>query len=148
VQFIRTVAMISGNVILFVDRVTADAPHTFDLANHLAGTWKGVEGEPVSLPYRYVEDARKVHAIATDAAAITLADTEPTEILAATGPGKSTAERIPMSLFRRKGRETTYVWAISLDGAPVKLAIDGKTVRVGASTVTIDPAAHKVLIER
>jgi hypothetical protein len=140
--------MVSENLILFVDRVTADAPHTFDLTNHLAGTWKSVEGEPVSLPYRYVEDARKVRSVATHAAALTLADTEPTEILAATGPGKSTAERIPIALFRRKGRETTYVWAISLDGVPVKLAVEGNAVRVGASTVAVDTAAHTVRIER
>jgi oligo-alginate lyase len=147
-QFIRTVVMVSENVILFVDRVTADAPHTFDLTNHLAGTWKNVEGEPVSLPYRYVEDARKVRSVATHAAALTLAETEPTEIVAATGPGKSTAERIPMALFRRKGRETIYVWAISLDGVPVKLAVEGNAVRVGASTVAVDTAAHTVRIER
>jgi hypothetical protein len=53
-----------------------------------------------------------------------------------------------MSIFHRKARETTYVWAISLDGVAVKLAVDGNTVRVGASTVTVDTAAHTVDIER
>jgi hypothetical protein len=72
-------------------------------------------------------------------------------VLTMTGPGRSTAERIPMSIFRRTGRETTFVWAVSLDGAPVKLTVEPGAVtkvRANGSTVTVDTGAATVRIER
>ena len=57
VRFIRTAAMLSENLIVFLDRLTADQPHTFDLAAHYTGAWKELPpGEKVSLPYKHVED--------------------------------------------------------------------------------------------
>lgn len=152
VRFVRAVAMVSENVIVFVDRVTADAPHTFDLATHIAGTWKdAAKGEPLPVAYPHVQDAATGRSLVTDSAALSLAANEPTEIITATGPGKSTAERIPMSIFRRKARETTYVWAISLDGVPVKIdpnIAEAVTVTVAGAKLTVDPAKHVVQTNR
>ncbi len=154
VRFIRTAAMLSQNLIVFVDRITADREHTFDLANHYAGAWKDLPaGAAASLAYPHLLDVTKRGAatLRTNTLAITLADNEPAEVLTMTGPGRSTAERIPMSIFRRTGRETTFVWAVSLDGAPVKLAVEPGAVtkvRANGSTVTVDTAAATVRIER
>src|SRR5689334_15978934 len=41
-RFVRTAALISENLVVFMDRVTADQPHTFDLATHYAGAWRNV----------------------------------------------------------------------------------------------------------
>jgi oligo-alginate lyase len=152
VRFIRTVAMVSPNLIVFVDRVTADAPHTFDLANHIAGTWKDEPGaEKIALPYPHVQDATRRTSLATDSVALSFPGNGGTEVIAATGPGKSTAERIPMSIFRRTGREATFVWAVSLDGVRQKLDANlGEKIsaRIAGVTVTVDTDAHTVRIER
>src|SRR6185436_2079994 len=60
VRFVRAAAMLSGNVVLFVDRITADKPHTFDLANHYAGVWKDLgAGDAVKLAYPHIEGAAR-----------------------------------------------------------------------------------------
>jgi hypothetical protein len=152
VRFIRTAAILSENVIVFVDRVTADREHTFDLANHYAGAWQGLRaGEPVSVAYPHVQDSAKRPELSlrTDTLAITLADNDRTEVITATGPGTSTAQRIPMSIFRRRGRETTYVWAVSLDGSPVKLEVESgpvTKVRAAGRTLVVDTANAAVRI--
>jgi hypothetical protein len=153
VRFVRTAAMLSENLLVFVDRIAADRPHTFDLANHYAGAWKDLPaGDAATVAYPHVLDATKRNAavLRTDAVAITLAANEPTEVITATGPGKSTAERISMSIFRRTAQATTYVWAVSLEGAPVKLDVEAgelTAVRVGGKTLTVDFAAASVRIE-
>ena len=152
VRFLRAAVMLSENVIVFVDRVTADKPHTFDLANHYAGAWAGLPvGEPVKVAYPHVDDAtrRATTSVRTDKVAVFLAANEPTELITATGPGKSTAERIPMTIFRRSGQSTTYVWAVSLDGSAVKLEAEAgetTTVRANGRRVTVDYANPGVRI--
>ncbi len=37
VHFVRSVAMLTTNLIVFIDQIEADAPHTFDLAYHQVG---------------------------------------------------------------------------------------------------------------
>jgi hypothetical protein len=98
-----------------------------------------------------VQDAtkRSTASLRAGALAISVAANEPTEVITATGPGKSTAERIPMSIFRRTAQATTYVWAVSLDGSPVKLDVDAgdvTTVRVSGKTLTVDVAKAAVRI--
>jgi hypothetical protein len=44
VSFVRTVAMIDRNLIVFVDQVEATSPHTFDLVYHQSGKWSDLEG--------------------------------------------------------------------------------------------------------
>jgi hypothetical protein len=154
VRFVRTAAMVSDNVVVFVDRITADREHTYDLANHYTGSWDDLPaGAPVMLPYLHVQDAMKRAASTLRAGAIgvTVAGNAPTDVITATGPGRSTAERIPMSIFRRTARDTTYVWAVALDGSAVKLEVEagGMTkVRVAGTTVTVDTTAATVKIER
>ena len=83
---------------------------------------------------------------------IALAANEATDVITATGVGRSTEERIPMTIFRRTAQQTTYVWAIALDGAPLKL--DAKvvdqavTVKAGAITLTVNTETPSVRIVR
>ena len=41
VRFVRTVAVLDADTVLFVDQVLAAAEHTFDLAYHHRGAWEG-----------------------------------------------------------------------------------------------------------
>jgi hypothetical protein len=153
VRFIRTAVMLSENLILFVDRVTSDKPHTFDLATHVAGKWVNLPlGEGVTLPgsagYQHLKEAAVRSApngmtLATDSGvAISLAGNQPTEVITATGVGKSTEDRVPLAIFRRTGQAADYVWAVSLGGKPtmpaiVKSSADAVTVSVGQTVVTV-----------
>jgi oligo-alginate lyase len=141
VHFVRTAAMLTPDVIVFIDQIEADAPHTFDLAYHQIGTWENLPaGNPWSSKsgagYKYFTDAKSRGADKTGLAlktkirgdwepAITLAETTPTEVITGYGIWKTTEDKVPMLVQRRHGLRTTFVWAVSLDGAPVKLrAID------------------------
>ena len=140
VRFIRTAVMLSQDLIIFVDRVTADKPHTFDLVTHHFGAWLNLPaGEAARLPagagYQHLKGATirtapGGTALTLDAGTlIVLAGNEPTDVITGTGVGRSTEERIPLSIFRRTGQQAAYVWAAALDGKPVKLEVNGLTVR-------------------
>ena len=148
VRFIRTAVLVSESLVLFVDRITADKPHTFDLTTHVAGRWTNLPAGKALTLYPHLQDTTTRPApdgmtLATDGPAIVLAGNEPTEVITATGVGKSTEDRIPMVIFRRTTQATTYVWAASLDGQPVKLEASSTdagvvTVRAGARQITVD----------
>jgi len=137
VRFIRTAVMLTTNLIVFVDQIEADAPHSFDLAYHQVGKWADLPtGTPWSSKvgdgYKYFTEgtARTVGtnllALKTTIGgnwqpAITLAETEPTEVITGYGIWKTTQDKVPMVVQRRHAQRTTYVWAVSLDGAAVKL---------------------------
>ncbi len=138
VRFVRTAMLLNENLVVFVDQVQANKPHTLDLACHYTGRWtKPAVGEKPDLPakegYQHLRDVASMHTndgatlmLAGDAdshAAIVLAGNEPTQIITATGVGKSTGDRVPVVIFRRVAQQATYVWAASLDGAPVKLTV-------------------------
>ena len=56
-----------------------------------------------------------------------------------------------MSIFRREARETTFVWAVSLDGAPVILKAEPAevtTVRANGATIVVDYSRLTVSITR
>ncbi len=53
---------------------------------------------------------------------VTLADNAPTEVLAGYGIWKTTEDKVPMLVQRRRAQRTTFVWGVSLDGAPLKLS--------------------------
>jgi hypothetical protein len=142
--------MAGAGVVVFVDHVAADAPRTLDLVCHVAGSWRNLpEGAAFSPPsepgYQHVRDATTRTSDAGFAldvagpdgtpARLVLAGGAPTEAITGTGVGKSTADRVPVAVFRRVARETTFVWAVSVDGAPVKL--DAKIDAGGASLVTV-----------
>jgi hypothetical protein len=54
-------------------------------------------------------------------AMITLAETDPTEVITGYGIWKTTEDKVPMVVQRRHAQRTTFVWAVSLDGSPVNL---------------------------
>ena len=151
VRFVRTAVMLDENLILMVDQIQADRSHTFDLAIHaIDGPAKGTGSEKVELPdkdgYQHLQD---VGAVTTGDEVhwgqVTLAANDKTQAISATGIGKSTEDRIPMVIFRRAGLQTTYAWAISLDGKPVKLKMT--TERPGVVGVVIN-GGRKVVVDR
>ena len=136
VRFIRTALLLNENLVVFVDQITADKPHTFDLATHCSGQWQQTPaGDKCELParngYQHLKNATLCRTNATLAQtlsltpawreAIVLAGQEPTQIITATGVGKSTEDRIPVTIFRRVAAQTTFVWALALDGAALNL---------------------------
>jgi hypothetical protein len=154
VRFVRTAAMLSEKLIVFVDRITSEREHTFDLVVHATGPWGALPpGEPFALPARdghqHLRDATARPSSAGrmtlpfNGGSLVLAGGEPATVITATGPGGSTEDRVPAALFRRSGREATYVWAVALDGAAANLetraeANGAVTVRAAGRSVTVD----------
>lgn len=139
VRFIRTAALLSSNLVVFVDQVQADKPRTFDLAYHQSGAWEDLpSGQPWTTPavagYRYFTDTTtrtnpaagltlRMKSAADWQPAITLAGGEPGEILTGYGILKTTEDRVPTLVQRRRAQSTAFVWAVSLDGSPVALRV-------------------------
>jgi hypothetical protein len=136
VRFVRTAIMLNEKLIVFVDQVSADKPHTFDLATHCNGQWlQPPPGAAIALPtkngYQHLKAATLCRTDGTLTqtfvqttnwrSSITLAGGEPTDIITDAGVGNSVTDRIPMTIFRRKATQSTFVWALALDGAPLNL---------------------------
>lgn len=161
VRFVRTVAMADTGLVVFVDHVTADQPRTLDLVCHVTGAWKDLPaGTAFACPsapgYSEVRDATTrsgdtglaltVAGGGTCDVRLLLAAGVPTETITGTGVGKSTADRVPLAVFRRIARATTFVWAVALDGAPVRL--DAKTDPQGVTTVAVaGPRAWRIVAD-
>ena len=156
VRFIRTAAMLTSDLIVIVDQIEADAPHTFDLAYHQIGAWENLPaGAPWSSTagagYKYFTGATEVRDDHPDGSTwwfktriredweplVALTRTTPTEVVAGYGIWKTTEDRVPMLIQRRHGQRTTYVWAVSLGGAGVALremdAVDASGERLEKS---------------
>ncbi len=139
VRFIRSAAVVNSNLIVFIDQIQADAPHTFDLAYHQVGTWENLPvgkswSSSARAAYKYVSDAT-----ARDTAGgnlelktrighdwqptIELVETAPTEVITGYGIWKTTEDKVPMVIQRRQAQRTAFVWAVSIDGAPVQLHV-------------------------
>jgi hypothetical protein len=151
VRFVRAAVLLNENLALFIDQVTADKRHTFDLATHLMGKWINLpNGDPPSLPsnsgYQYLQDATTRLAgpltrLSVESGVIlTLA--VPSDIITATGVGKSTEDRVPVAIFRRNGQEAIWVWSAALDGKP-----NGMRMEQAGDTVTIDIGTGRVIID-
>jgi hypothetical protein len=140
VRFVRTVAMLDQNVILFVDQVQSDAPHTLDIAWHHKGAWdEPPAGKPWELPdvdgYKHLKDVtiRAANPGASLAINVThdwksriiLGGNEPTQVITGTGIGANTNDRVPVVIFRRQAKNSCFVWAVSIDGSDV--SIDAKS---------------------
>ncbi len=167
IDFLRTAALIDENLIVFIDQITSDAEHTFDLTYHQAGEWKDLpRGDdwtpPAKTPgYSYFKStttrtttesvtlttSHKNRSI--NASSVTLAAGPSTEIITGTGLLLTTEDLVPMVMLRRKAKSITYVWAISLDGTPITLeqlaapgtAATAKVTRNDKTwTLTTDPA--------
>jgi hypothetical protein len=133
VRYVRTAVMLTEDLVLFVDQVQADKTHTLDLAVHCTGRWtKSAGSEKPALPgkegYQHLRDIAALTTaepatLLLDTAALSLAGNEKTQIITATGIGKSTEDRIPIAIFRRNALQATYAWAAALDGRAVKLKV-------------------------
>ena len=75
---------------------------------------------------------------------ITLATNEPTEVITGTGVGESTRDRVPIAIFRRQAKSTTFVWAISLDGETVKLDLLPTPADSSAVAVRVQSASGPI----
>jgi hypothetical protein len=154
VRFVRTAVLLNQNLVLFVDQVQADKAHTFDLAVHYAGHWAKPAGAdkpqmPAGEGYQHLQDVSALTtangaALMLDTAAIVLAGNEKTQIITATGIGKSTEDRVPVAIFRRNALQATYVWAAALDGKSVKL----KTTTEAPGIVGVQIENRKVIVDR
>jgi hypothetical protein len=152
VRFTRTAALVGENLLVFVDQIRADAPHTLDIAYHELGRWKdlprGTAWTPTPTPgYQCLKDASvrtTDNGITLEAevsndlgVAIGLAAGEPTQVITATGVGADIADRVPVSIFRRQAKDTAFVWFVSLDGKPPRV----ETLEVSDSSARrIDPS--------
>lgn len=164
VRFTRTVALLATDLVVFVDQIQADAPHTFDLAYHHTGVWEnlpaGEAWSPPSAPgYKYfTQTTRRSSAEGATlqtkladggSASVILAGSEPTEIITGYGIMKTTEDLVPMLLQRRRAQNTAFVWAVSLDGAPVELKVtdvqdaDGKNM-IRAEALLVEVSAGKM----
>jgi hypothetical protein len=140
VHFVRSVAMLTTNTIVFIDQIDADASHTFDLAYHQVGKWDSLpEGKPWSSSkggagYKYFSDTTVREpgpanfSLATKIDSnwrpqITLAEMEPTEVITGYGIWKTTEDKVAMLVQRRHAQRTAFVWAVSLNGDPVTLRV-------------------------
>jgi len=142
VRFIRTAAMLTTNLILFIDQIRCEGPHTLDLAYHQMGEWKtnGWKASPITCSAaagysRLQQTFRHDSKLATSTfktrlneklqPSITLANNEPTEIVTGYGLLKTTEDLVPMLLQRRHAQNTAFVWAVALDGTAVELQVSG-----------------------
>ncbi|MGN6370489.1 MAG: heparinase II/III domain-containing protein [Phycisphaerae bacterium] len=161
IDFIRTAALIDENLIVFIDQITSDTAHTYDLTYHQVGQWKDLPtGEnwtpPAKTPgYAYFKSTTTrttdkgitlttTHKHQSIPASVVLAAGPETEIITGTGILQTTEDLVPMVMLRRKAKSTTYVWAISLDATPITLEHTSpntaKVTRNGKSwTLAIDP---------
>jgi hypothetical protein len=119
---------------VFVDQIQADAPHTFDLVYHQIGTWENLPAgtlwpPPAQPGFKYLTQATartnttngsilQTKVTADWHPAITLAGDGSTQLITGYGILKTTEDRVPLLLQRRRTQRTTFVWAISLDGTP------------------------------
>jgi hypothetical protein len=163
VRFVRTAAMIGPNLVVFLDQVKADAPHTFDIAYHQIGTWNSgmLAGTSWAAPnvngYKFLKEATLRSGV-TEAtslqtmgaagkgvsAAITIAGGEPTDIITGYGLRKSTEDRVPMLIQRRQATQTAFLWAVSLDGTPVTLRLSPVKDGSGKALATNEAALIQV----
>lgn len=140
VQFVRTVALLNENLVLFVDHVHAQEPRTMDIAWHHLGKWGPLPaGEPWPAPnapgYQHLQQpsmrssdqgvSLPVEIAPRWRSLIVLAPGESTQIITGTGIGQNTADQVPMLLMRRHASQSAFVWAISIDGSPI--TVDAKS---------------------
>jgi len=138
VRFTRTTALIENSMVLFIDQVNCESERLLDVVYHNRGTWDslpdGAEWIPPDTPgYSYLRDATAreisdgidMFIDAGDGArrSISLAASEPTLVITATGLEKHAEDRVPMVIFRRKAKETAFVWCVGLNGQKIELEL-------------------------
>lgn len=138
VRFVRTVALLNENLLVFIDGICCDHERLLDVVYHNRGVWDTLPDGTVWTPpdkngYCYLRDAT-VRQMSESSAltvrmrddwniVITLAGGEPTEIITGTGVGAHVEDRVPVALFRRHAKETVLAWCVALDGASVQIEL-------------------------
>jgi hypothetical protein len=164
VSFTRTAALVTPQIILFVDQVQADAPHTYDLAYHQRGRWTDGPTSAAALWRAWSPPAAPGYSRLTQTItradgtngqtlrtsvndqwqpAIILAPGEATQVITGYGILKTTEDRVPVLLQRRRAQNTAFVWAISLEGAAVTL----KVTQVSNAAGQALPVAEAALVQ-
>lgn len=171
VTYQRAVALLGEDTILVLDIAKSDKEHTFDFAYHNAGQWiTPPAGAPFVLPdkpgYQHFRDAIKVTTvppILSDKVKVFIntAASPQGEVMAGTGVGKNTTDRVPMIVQRIKGTQAVAGWLIHLNNARAEshasglaLSQNGGRVEVAATVngrkyqLTVAPdAAEKLKVE-
>lgn len=154
VKFVRAIALLNDDCILYVDLVGSDEAKTLDLAYHQRGKWSELpKGQPWNIPnkpgYSYLQDAesRQVSGpmnLEIDVrddwkTVITCVPDTPAEMITATGVGLHNQDRVPVAILRKNGKGACVVWSVALDGkAPriERLSIvdaDGKPIAASSA---------------
>lgn len=164
VNFTRTIVLIDEDHILLLDQVRCDRERLLDLAYHNRGRWaelpKGESWRPPDKPgYKHIRDAT-IRAVegGTELGVsleegievrIALAGGEETQVITGTGVGDHAEDRVPMVIFRRRAKETAFIWGISLKGRGMAIRLrpvrdaEGKTVNCSVAAAVECEAGGK-----
>lgn len=149
VKFYRTVALLGTNLVLFLDQLQSNEPHTYDLAYHSRGRVSALSDAtgfelPNKLGYSYLRDTKAVVTYSAAQLQFDLgserhsrwicAGGELTTVITGTGVGSHTEDRVPLIIARRQCRATTYLWCISLDGSDQPLELQPQAVSLSGGS--------------
>ena len=160
VTFIRTAAMFNNSV-LFIDHVHVDKPRQLDLAYHQRGAWTALpQGQPWQPPnkpgyqrladctIRPITDTLKLSLSSQDRIPreLLVAGSTPTQVITATGPGASTADRVPALILRRTTADTAFICCIAPASATAKVQILPVKDAAGAEPPASQAAAVEITV--
>jgi hypothetical protein len=160
VNFTRTAALLTPDLMVFVDQVKADRTRLLDVACHAIGAWTTNQpsGEPWASPQApgYSRLTRTISRTASNGQLSFQTETEtgrrtamivavngPTELITGHGLLKTTEDLVPVLLQRRRATNTAFIWALSLDGSAVTLRPREATDQTGKPV----PAADAIAVE-
>lgn len=161
VTFRRTVALVGNKLLIFIDQISADKEHTFDLAFHNFGACVAPVGAtpfepPEKAGYSYLRDTKSFsteHGLELnfdlgDArhARWVMAGGERTTFITGTGVGGHTEDRVPMVIARRRGPSTVFLWCIFLSQAVETVEVSSEFVKLqdGSGAASTDLAAARI----
>ncbi|MFA0759222.1 MAG: hypothetical protein NOOUEUKL_001900 [Candidatus Fervidibacter sp.] len=137
VRFVRSIALLDGNVVVVIDQVRCGGERLLDVALHLRGQWVNLpDGSKWAPPnkdgYRYLREAtvRRLERKAVIQVrpkegwqiATALLTDAPADLITAFGIGNHAEDLVPMLVVRRRASALTLVWGIGLDGQPIALS--------------------------
>lgn len=158
VRFVRTIALLTSNLVLVVDQVPAGAPvRGVDIAYHQAGRWLDFPPtEPWPRPRKGFE-ALQQPAVAPGQRRVSLAgrlpsgravrvsvdDHAPVDLRTGTGPSVANAAVASVFFHRPAAAAGATAWCIALDGQPVAV-----TVGPAAGSLAAAPGRAQALTVR
>lgn len=171
VSFRRTVALIGANLLVCIDQIRADKEHIFDLAYHNVGKILAPpDAQPFAPPqkagYSYLRDAKVWRGRTTSTVVFDIGDgkqtrwamagSEETTYIIGTGVGAHTEDRVPLVIARRKAKEATYLWCVTLGAETAQVTaepVEGKdaaavrvTTPTGVHVLIANPQGEKVVV--